>query len=265
MRRAAAIALAALTLAPGAARAQFRARPMVIPVPSSETAVLAGPFSTAPAPGEPDLADVLLARSGATPSLRPHHALLAPLATSPVAQPASFRCVAAGRLAENTGDARPDVAYCAGQQAEIQIAFGDAPGVLRSYTHLLTTIGSAPVLSFARLHPAPRQSNVVVLPVDTGRALPNEGDLYALDFGASAGAPAMLDRSWEATGVTKRVILPDEVLTLRISDGARARGMDDLYLPGFGSVTLFENATPAGAATLDEVVLGPVVRIGGTA
>src|SRR5512143_1669832 len=148
MRRAAAIALAALAalgLAPGLARAQFRARPMVIPVPSSETTVLAAPFATAPAAGEPDLADVLLARSGATPSLRPHHALLAPLAASPVAQPALFRCVAAGRLAENAGDARPDVAYCAGQQAEIQIAFGDAPGVLRSYTHLLTTIGSAPV------------------------------------------------------------------------------------------------------------------------
>src|SRR5512138_1340483 len=141
MRRAAAIALAALILAPGAARAQFRARPMVIPVPSVQTAVLVGPFSTAPAPGEPDLADLLLARSGAAPSVRPHHGLLAPLAASPVAQPASFRCVAAGRLAENAGDALPDVAYCAGLQTEIQIAFGDAPGALRSYTHLLSTIG----------------------------------------------------------------------------------------------------------------------------
>lgn len=262
MRRAAAIA-AALALAPGVARAQFRARPMVIPVPSPETAVLAGAFATPPAPAEPDLADLLLARSGAVPSLRPHHALLAPLAVSPVGQPSSFQCVAAGRLAEDAGDALPDVAYCAGL-AEIQIAFGDAPGVLRSYTHILSTIGSTPTLSFARLHPAPRQSDVIVLPVDTGRALSNEGSLYALDLGAAAGAPAMVDRSWPATGITKRAVLPDEVLTMRISDGARARGMDDLYIPGFGSVTLYPNATPAGATTLAEVQLGPPVKIGGT-
>jgi hypothetical protein len=263
MRRAAAIALAALTLAPSAVRAQFRARPMVIPVPSAETAVLAGSFVTAPGAGEPALADLLLARSGAAPSLRPHHALLAPLASSPVLQPSSFRCVAAGRLAENGGDDRADVVYCAGLQNELRIAFGDAPGVLRSYTHLLSTIASTPSLTFARLHPAPRRSDVIVLPVDTGRALPNEGDLYALDFGTSAGAPAMVDRSWEASGILTRALLPDEVLTIRISDGARARGMDDLYIPGFGSVTLYANATPAGASALSEVQLEPPVKVGG--
>ncbi len=264
MRRAAAIALAALALAPAVVRAQFRARPMVIPVPWTETAVLAEPFATPRGSGEPDLADLLLARSGMAPSLRPHHGLLAPLATSPVAQPATFRCVAAGWLAENGSDGRPDVAYCAGQQDEIVIAFGDAPSVLRSYTHLLTTIGATPTLGFARLHPAPRQSDVLVLPVDTGRGLPNEGELFVLDFGTSAGAPAMVERSWGAISITSRSMLPDEVRTIRVSDGARARGIDDLYIPGFGSVTLYPNATPAGASTLAEVQLGPRVKLGGS-
>src|SRR5512138_3032621 len=106
MRRAAAIALAALASVPGAARAQFRARPMVFPAPVSvpqgeQTVALAAPFAGGSG------ADLLLARSGAAATLRPHGALLVPRA-SPYAQPAAFACVAAGRLAQNGGDAAPD-------------------------------------------------------------------------------------------------------------------------------------------------------------
>lgn len=263
MRRAAAtLALAALAAAPGAARAQFRPRPMVIPVASAGTALLTQPFATAPGPGEPDLADLLLPRSGLPPSFRRHGALLAPQA-SPVAQPATFRCVASGRLAQNGGDALPDVAWCAGLDNELQIAFGDAPGVLRSYTHEQNTT-QAPTLGFARLHPAPRTSGVLLLPLNTGTTGPG-GELYALDFGPGAGAPPMTERSWDAGGITKRVALSDEALPIRISPTARALGIDDVYLPGFGSVTLYAHeAAPAGG-TLADVRFGPKVKVGGTA
>ncbi len=264
MRRAAAIALAALALAPARVRAQFRARPMVIPVPSTETAVLAGAFATAPTPAEPDLADLLLVRAGVAAAIRPHQALLSSVA-SPYAQPAAFQCVAAGRLAENASDASPDVVYCpstSDPSNQLQIAFGDAPGTLRPYVHALNTL-QPPTLAFARLHPEPR-AEVIVLPVDTGRGSPIEGELYALDFGTAAGSPAMTDRAWDASSITKRVVLPDEVLTLRISDTARALGVDDLYIPGFGSVTIYPHAAPPTGDTLADVQLGAKVKVGGT-
>jgi MYXO-CTERM domain-containing protein len=258
MRRAAAIALAALAAAPGGAAAQFRASPLVIPAPGLRSTVLAEPFVTPPAATPP--ADLLLARSGSAPSLRLHHALLGSL-PSPVAQPASFACAAAGRLAQNGGDALPDVAWCAGID-QIQIAFGDAPGVLRSYTHVLNS-SQAPTLTFVRLHPAPRDTDVLVLPWNTGGTGPG-GEIYALDFGPGADGPLLPDREWEAGGITKRGVLPDEILTLRLGPTARALGIDDLYLPGFGSVTIFAHeAAPAGS-TLADVRFGPKVRVGGT-
>ncbi len=256
-RAAAAIALAALAAAPGAAGAQFRARPMVIPAPGSlpngeQTWAMGQPFASAAD------ADLLVAHTGASPSLRLHHALLAPIA-SPYAQPASFDCVASGQLAQNGGDARPDVAYCVGA-GQIQIAYGNAPGTLRSYAHALDTPDAT--LTFVRLHPAPRQTDVLVFPVNTGMTDPALGELYALDF-ATDGA-LLPEAEWAVGGITKRGVLPDEVLPIRISATARALGIDDLYLPGRGSVTIVAHAAPPVDGTLAGLRPGPSVFVGGT-
>lgn len=252
MRRAASIALAILAAVPGRAAAQWRTEPMVIPAQGVGTEVLAERFATA---APPPAADALLVPSvNGSSSLRAHQALLGAL-PSPIAQPGTWSCVGVGLLAQNGGDARPDVAWCTGS-SQLQIAFGDAPAVLRPYTTPLTMIGQAPRLTFARLHPLPRQTEVIAFPFN----LNGSADLRVLDFDPVTAALSL--QTWPVLrSITHRVPIQDEALTMRISANARSLGIDDLYVPAYGSVTLFPNGTQPGGA----VQLQPSIKMGGTA
>jgi hypothetical protein len=256
MSRVTRLALAALAVAvPSGALAQFHPAPLVVPAPGLHTDVLAAPFASAEAA---PAAELLLVGAGGA-SLRGHHALLSPLA-SPFAAPASFAWVRAGRLAQGGGDALPDVAWAV-DVGSVAVAFGDAPGTLVPYARALAS-NQSPTLAPVRLHPAPRETDVVVHPWNTGTGIP--GEIRSFDFSADAAAALLPGPSWTAPGTAKRAVLSDEVLTVRISATARALGIDDLYLPGVGSVVLLAHAAPPVGPALADVRLAPAVKLGGT-
>ncbi len=260
MRRAPKIALAALTwaaaLAASPARAQFRTTPMVVPAPGSGSMVIAQPFGLSTA--DSDL--LALFPTAGTSWIRRHHDLIAS-APAPVAQPPFFIWARAGRLAPLASDALPDVAYCSSILGtnELQIAFGHQPAVLAFYPSApLNGRQTPPTFTFAHLL---QRSDFLVMPWETGASYSTAGLVYALDFDPATAA--MSQRGFPVPARTQR-IEPDEVLPMRIGANARAQGIDDLYLLGQGSVTLFENLSPPAATTLGEIQLGQGFRIGGS-
>jgi hypothetical protein len=250
MRRAFHIALAAAAcVAAPRARAQFRSTPMILYAPDHGADVL--PFGFDATPPESDLLALYPAQT-ALPYWR-HHGLLARLA-SPVVQPSPYDCVAAGRLAQNASDGLTDVAYCVvGTGSPLRIAFGNARGVLQSYTVQLNTRG-APKITFAHL--LPRDADVIVVPRETGGGF--EGLLDVLDFDSAAvpSTATTIAQKITASQQGRSTPQPEEVWTMRIGAAARALGIDDLYIPGSASLQLFENLTGAsGAISLGDGIL----------
>jgi MYXO-CTERM domain-containing protein len=219
MCRTAALALAgALAAAALPARAQFQPRPMRVPKAYGATVEVAplvsSPSSdvlTAVVPGEAARNALFRARSFPASEPIPYAAL------------GSAQAFTAGPLGDGGA---ADLVWVDGFANEIGIAFGAAPGTLRTYP--LAGRPDAPTL--ARL--LSRPADVLALPVDT-RALvgdPSRYELVGADFDAAGDLLPVV--SWPApAGLVANTWVRPRLVPVRISPTARSLGVDDLVLP----------------------------------
>lgn len=222
----------------------------------SATDVLAGAFAGAGAGAGLLVVD----RTSSEAEVRPFHSLLTPApAAFPFAASSFAGPYRGGRLAQNGGDGVADVARVSG--TGIQVAFGEAPGTLRTYPITFLPSDPRPPPAFIRLLDRAPGSDVLVVPYEPGDMI--QGRLLLVDFDAAGVstvvpvlvAPVYLD---EMTG--QRF----EAFPIRLSAAARANAIDDIALPGHGGVVLFLHSGPAAPATVAAAAGGlEIVEVGG--
>jgi hypothetical protein len=265
-RAATALALAAALGAPAAARAQqapWRTTPMVVWLDAPGQEALVGRFGATSAGS--DLLVVNPATGAA--EVRPYRALLSREPSAMALAPFStFRTLRAGDLAQNGGDALADVARVGASGGQVQVAFGDAPGTLRTYAVPLPATNEAA----AFLHLLPRAADVLVVPYNLYDYA--SASFTALDFDAAA-APSTFTRNWPLGAslhldakehtVGQEELPRFEAAPLRLSAVARDLGIDDVALLGFRGVILLLHADDPTSPTLAGIRLGAPVEVGG--
>jgi hypothetical protein len=257
MTRTARLALAvAAALAAPAARAQWRTDPMVVWLDGPRT-VLAGSFAGS---GGADL--LVVDQPRARSELRPHHALLArqPSAYAPPWL-GSDRALRAGYLAQNASDGLADVSRVGVDQGYVQVAFGDTPSILRTYSPVLNPQTNE-VVSF--LHLLPRVADVLVAPYAPQSTVAAE--LTAIDFSPVSVPTQVQTQALQIKPLHLNQLSTTqkfEAVPLRLSPAARSAGIDDIAVPGAGGVMLLLHASVPVTPTLDAIQV-TTVEVGGS-